>query len=217
MSHSSLGDSNAHYSVQGETSAGSKVKGNHAQEDESKQTVISTPPLQVGIKMQLTLLYSELIKYLLCTIKLFARALKKHAWERGALLATSCVLRGDRSRSIQLLSFSGHVYTKMVLILIDILRISPQSNKANHHYIWVTLLFSLEGGLWLVGWTIYGILKGGCGVYSGKCANESCNLGNLIRCDSMIFRNAPIKLGLYSFCQVRGNWYVCNRLAPVLV
>ncbi|KAF4770775.1 hypothetical protein HAV15_012832 [Penicillium sp. str.  len=38
MSHSSLGDSNAHYSVQGETSAGSKVKGNHAQEDESKQT-----------------------------------------------------------------------------------------------------------------------------------------------------------------------------------
>ncbi|EKV04070.1 hypothetical protein Pdw03_1641 [Penicillium digitatum] len=38
MSHSSLGDPNAHYSVQGETSAGSKVKGNHAQEDESKQT-----------------------------------------------------------------------------------------------------------------------------------------------------------------------------------
>lgn len=54
MSHSSLGDSNAHYSVQGETGAGSKVKGNHAQEDESKQTVTSTPPLHVEINTQLT-------------------------------------------------------------------------------------------------------------------------------------------------------------------
>ncbi|CAI7599332.1 unnamed protein product [Penicillium viridicatum] len=41
MSHSSLGDRNAHYSVQDETSAGSKVKGNHAQEDKSKQTLFA--------------------------------------------------------------------------------------------------------------------------------------------------------------------------------
>ncbi|KAF2260206.1 hypothetical protein CC78DRAFT_547690 [Lojkania enalia] len=39
MSHQSKGDPNAHYSVQGETAAGSKVKGGHVTEDASKQTV----------------------------------------------------------------------------------------------------------------------------------------------------------------------------------
>ncbi|KAK2802403.1 hypothetical protein FQN50_007401 [Emmonsiellopsis sp. PD_5] len=39
MSHESDGDPNAHYSVQGEDAGGSKVKGGHVQEDESKQTV----------------------------------------------------------------------------------------------------------------------------------------------------------------------------------
>ncbi|KAJ6041574.1 uncharacterized protein N7446_010543 [Penicillium canescens] len=38
MTHCSPSDPNDHYSVQGETSAGGKVKGNHAQVDASKQT-----------------------------------------------------------------------------------------------------------------------------------------------------------------------------------
>ncbi|KAI9756596.1 MAG: hypothetical protein M4579_003774 [Chaenotheca gracillima] len=37
----SKSDPNAHYSVQGETAAGSKVKGGHVPEDASKQTVNS--------------------------------------------------------------------------------------------------------------------------------------------------------------------------------
>ena len=39
MSHQSEDDQNAHYSVQGETATGSKVKGGHVPEDASKQTV----------------------------------------------------------------------------------------------------------------------------------------------------------------------------------
>ena len=39
MSHQNMGDPNAHYSVQGETAAGSRVKGGHAAEEASKQTV----------------------------------------------------------------------------------------------------------------------------------------------------------------------------------
>ncbi|KAF2786081.1 hypothetical protein K505DRAFT_368534 [Melanomma pulvis-pyrius CBS 109.77] len=41
MSHQSKSDPNAHYSVQGETAAGSKVKGGHVPEDPSKQTQAS--------------------------------------------------------------------------------------------------------------------------------------------------------------------------------
>ncbi|KAF2672886.1 hypothetical protein BT63DRAFT_450912 [Microthyrium microscopicum] len=37
----SKGDPNAHYSVQGETAAGSKVKGGHVTKDASKQTQAS--------------------------------------------------------------------------------------------------------------------------------------------------------------------------------
>lgn len=40
MSHGSNGDTNQHYSVQGETSNGGKVKGGHVPEDTPKQTVI---------------------------------------------------------------------------------------------------------------------------------------------------------------------------------
>lgn len=43
MSHQSPGDWDAHYSVQGETATGIKVKGGHVSEDESKQTVSWTP------------------------------------------------------------------------------------------------------------------------------------------------------------------------------
>lgn len=39
MTHSSTSDPNAHYSVQGMGSDGSKVNDGHVQEDESKQTV----------------------------------------------------------------------------------------------------------------------------------------------------------------------------------
>lgn len=39
MSHQSTGDTNAHYSVQGETAAGGKVRGGHVTEDASQQTV----------------------------------------------------------------------------------------------------------------------------------------------------------------------------------
>lgn len=43
MSHKSPGDQNAHYSVQGETATGSKVKGGHVPEDASMQTVSQRP------------------------------------------------------------------------------------------------------------------------------------------------------------------------------
>lgn len=46
MSHQSNGDANAHYSVQGETAAGIKVKGGHAAEDSSKQTVSLPSPFR---------------------------------------------------------------------------------------------------------------------------------------------------------------------------
>lgn len=41
MTYGSEGDVNAHYSVQGETDSGSRVKGGHVPEDASKQTVSS--------------------------------------------------------------------------------------------------------------------------------------------------------------------------------
>ncbi|OJD12622.1 hypothetical protein ACJ73_09320 [Blastomyces percursus] len=51
MSHESDGDPNAHYSVQGEDAGGSKIKGGHVQEDESKQTVSSHPASSCLITM----------------------------------------------------------------------------------------------------------------------------------------------------------------------
>ncbi|KGQ00991.1 hypothetical protein PAAG_12298 [Paracoccidioides lutzii Pb01] len=43
MSHGRDGNPNAHYSVQEEDAGGSKVKGGHVQEDETKLTVSSHP------------------------------------------------------------------------------------------------------------------------------------------------------------------------------
>lgn len=66
MSHRSDGDPNPHYSVQGETAAGSKVKGGHVSEDASKQTV-RFQLCHVGINTQLTLyLASQISFYLQC-------------------------------------------------------------------------------------------------------------------------------------------------------
>jgi len=70
MSHQNTGDPNAHYSVQGETSAGSKVRGGHAAEAASQQTVrcLSLPrPDQTH--MQLTLPNSKLSELVPCGIE----------------------------------------------------------------------------------------------------------------------------------------------------
>ncbi|KAK2764425.1 hypothetical protein FQN54_009119 [Arachnomyces sp. PD_36] len=44
MSHSSPGDASDHYSVQGESANGSKIKSGHVPQDASKQTVSLLPP-----------------------------------------------------------------------------------------------------------------------------------------------------------------------------
>jgi hypothetical protein len=64
MSHQSKGDPNAHYSVQGETAAGSKVKGGHVTEDASKQTVSFCP---CYVFKKLTSTSSKPVERLLCT------------------------------------------------------------------------------------------------------------------------------------------------------
>lgn len=51
MSHQSPGDLSAHYSVQGETSAGDKVKGGHVPEDASNQTVSNNVPSQFDLRL----------------------------------------------------------------------------------------------------------------------------------------------------------------------
>ncbi|OCL03993.1 hypothetical protein AOQ84DRAFT_417442, partial [Glonium stellatum] len=62
MSHQSEGDQNAHYSVQGETDAGSKVKGGHVPEDAFKQAVSQRP---ISHEQAANLIYSKPAKQLL--------------------------------------------------------------------------------------------------------------------------------------------------------